>query len=194
MHAPAEPATRGLFQHPPFLRFWWARVLTTLAFQMQAVALGWQIYELTGSVFDLGLVGLVQFAPVVLTVLLVGHIADRHDRRLVLRACQMVESAAAVLLALGSLQGWLTRDLILAIVFVVGTARAFELPSTHALVPALVPAPQLSRAVAAYTSAHQLAVVVGPALGGFIYLAGPAAVYITSAILFLLASCLNALV
>src|SRR5438105_1530458 len=62
MHAPAEPATRGLFQHPPFLRFWWARVLTTLAFQMQAVALGWQIYDLTGNVSDLGLVGLVQFA------------------------------------------------------------------------------------------------------------------------------------
>ena len=88
MHAPAEPATRGLFQHPPFLRFWWARVLTTLAFQMQAVALGWQIYDLTGNVFDLGLVGLVQFAPVLPTVLLVGHIADRHDRRVIIRVCQ----------------------------------------------------------------------------------------------------------
>jgi MFS family permease len=194
MHAPAEPATPALFQHPPFFRFWWARVLTTLAFQMQAVALGWQIYDLTGNVFDLGLVGLVQFAPVLPTVLLVGHIADRHDRRVIIRVCQAAESAAALLLALGSVQGWLTPALILMVVLVVGTARAFELPSTHALVPALVPVPQLSRAVAAYTSAHQVAVIVGPALGGFLYLAGPATVYATCAVAFLLASILNALV
>ena len=116
----------SLLRHRPFAFFWCARVATSLAFQMQAVAVGWQGYELTGSPFYLGLIGLAQFLPMFLLTLVVGHVADRHDRRLVARACELVEAMAAGTLAFGSASGWLGRESLLAIVFVVGAARAFE--------------------------------------------------------------------
>ena len=133
---------------------------------MQAVAIGWQVYELTGSAFDLGLVGLVQFVPVVLLALVVGHVADRYDRRLVVRTCQVIEGLAAAILAIGSARGWLTKEAIFAIVFVIGSARAFELPTMHALVPGLVPQALFPRAVAGSATANQIAIISGPALGG----------------------------
>src|SRR5690349_14608613 len=134
----SDPST-SLRRQRSFLLFWCARVAATSAFQMQAVAIGWQIYDLTGSALDLGLVGLVQFVPVVVLALVVGHVADRYDRRLVVRVAQLVEAAAAVALAIGSAEGWLSIPVIFAIVFVAGTARAFELPTMHALVPGLIP-------------------------------------------------------
>src|SRR5437763_8335088 len=163
----------ALMTHRPYALFWWARVSATAAAQMQAVAIGWQIYDLTGSALDLGLVGLVQFVPVVVLALVVGHVADRYDRRLVVRVAQLVEAATAVALAIGSAEGWLSIPAIFVIVFVAGTARAFELPTMHALVPGLIPPPLFSRAVAGSTSANQAAVVLGPALGGLLYAAGP---------------------
>src|SRR5277367_5206831 len=93
--AASSPYLRG---HRSFVFFWAARVAATAAFQMQAVAIGWQVYDLTSSAFDLGLVGLVQFVPVVLLALIVGHVADRYDRRLVVRICQVIEGLAAALL------------------------------------------------------------------------------------------------
>jgi len=194
MSAPPTSSPNSLTAHRPFRLFWLARVSATSAFQMQAVAIGWQIYDLTGSAFDLGLVGLVQFLPVVLLALVVGHVADQYDRRLVVRVCQLVECAAAVTLTAGSLGGWLTIPVILAAVFVIGSARAFELPTMYALVPGLVPPALLSRGVAGSTSANQIAVVVGPAVGGVLYAAGPVAVYLTCAVLFLLASMLVTLI
>ncbi|MDP8924353.1 MAG: MFS transporter, partial [Chloroflexota bacterium] len=99
-----EPA-RTLLRHLPFARFWFSRVLSIVAFQVQVVGIGWQMYALTGDPLDLGLVGLVQFVPIVALTLVVGHVADRYDRRLILCACQGVEAAAAATLALGSLGG-----------------------------------------------------------------------------------------
>jgi MFS family permease len=151
---------------------------------MQVVAIGWQLYALTDSALDLGLLGLMQFLPVVLAVLVVGHVADRYDRRSVIMVCQIVHATAAATLAFGSAGGWLTREAIFAIVLLVGTARAFELPTMHALLPGLVPLSALSRAVAASTSATQTATIVGPALGGAIYLAGPAVAYGLCCVLF----------
>ncbi len=177
-----------------FVLFWCARVAATAAFQMQAVAIGWQIYDLTGSAFDLGLVGLIQFVPVVGLALVVGHVADRYDRRLVVRVAQIVEAAAAACLAVGSIEAWLDIPAIFMLLFVAGTARAFELPTMHALVPGLVPAPLFSRAVAGAASANQAAVVLGPAVGGLLYAVGPAAVYATCTVLFLGASVLVALI
>jgi MFS family permease len=194
MTSPAPAASTSLRRQRSFMLFWCARVAATSAFQMQAVAVGWQIYELTGSALDLGLVGLVQFAPVVGLALVVGHVADRYDRRLVVRAAQLVEAAAAVCLAVGSLEAWLGIPAIFALLFVAGTARAIELPTMHALVPGLVPAPLFSRAVAGSTSANQVAVVLGPAIGGLLYAAGPAVVYATCTVLFLMASVLVALI
>ena len=148
--SPVAPPFR-LLHHRPFTLFWWARVLATAAYQMQVVAIGWQLYSLTDSALDLGLLGLMQFLPVIVAVLVVGHVADRYDRRSVIIVCQIVHATAAAALAFGSAGGWLTREVIFAIVLLVGTARAFELPTMHALLPGLVPLSSLSRAVAAST-------------------------------------------
>lgn len=192
MDTPGFGASTSLRRQRSFVLFWCARVAATSAFQMQAVAIGWQIYEFTGSALDLGLVGLIQFAPVVGLALVVGHVADRYDRRLVVRAAQLIEAAAAACLAVGSAGAWLDIPAVFVLVFVAGTARAFELPTMHALVPGLVPAPLFSRAVAGSTSANQAAVVLGPAIGGLLYGVGPAAVYVTCTALFLGASVLIA--
>src|SRR4051794_33739832 len=95
MSAPAESLaapSAALLEHRSFVAYWCARTATNGAYQMQAVAVGWQIYELTGSAFDLGLVGLVQFFPVVVLGLLIGHIADRYDRRVVVGTCQVIKA------------------------------------------------------------------------------------------------------
>ena len=191
-HSPTLPPS--ILRHTPFALFLFARLATTIAFQMQAVAVGWQGYELTGSAFYLGLVGLAQFLPMFLLTLAVGHVADRYDRRRIAGACQIVEALAAGALALGSLSASLSRESLLAIVFVVGAARAFEGPSMHALVPSLVPGPLIPRAAAWNASAHQTATILGPALGGLLYAAGPTTVYAAASGLFLGASLFLALI
>ena len=170
------------------LLFWLARMSSTIAYQMLAVAVGWQIYALTRSPFFLGLVGLAQFLPLFLLTLLVGHVADRYDRRLVLRICQMIEGAGVLALAIGSHAGLVNEKTILVIVLVLGAARAFENPTLHALLPNLVSAESLPRAVAWSTSSGQTAVIMGPALGGLLYAAHPTVAYGTIALLFLSAS------
>jgi len=184
----------SILRHKPFAFFWFARVSTSIAFQIQGVAVGWQVYALTGSAFYLGLVGLAQFLPMFLLTLAAGHIADRHDRRIVACLCQIVEGLAAGALAFGSFSGWQSKESILAIMLVVGAARAFEGPTMQALVPGLVPAPLIPRAVAWSTSAHQTATIVGPALGGLLYTVGPTTAYGTASILFLAASFFVALI
>jgi MFS family permease len=183
----------ALKQHKPFALFWVMRVATTGAYYMQSVAIGWQIYDLTGNPLDLGLVGLVQFFPLVVLAVLVGQIIDRYDRRAIARNCQIVKAVCALVLALGSARGWLGRDAIFAILLVVGTARAFETPTLHALVPSLVPPLLLPRAVAASATANQTAIICGPALGGLIYAFGPVTVYATCAGVFIAASVLVSL-
>ena len=136
-----------------------------MGYQMLALTIGWQVYELTNSAFDLGLVGLIQFVPAVVLTLLIGHAADRYDRRLIVRAAQSVYALAALMITAALIAGVLSRDLLFVAVFMIGCARAFELPTAHALAPALVPPPLISRAVAAWTSANQVAVICGPALG-----------------------------
>ncbi len=184
----------SILRHRALALFWFARVSTTIAFQMQGVAVGWQGYELTRSAFFLGLVGLAQFLPMFLLTLAVGQVADRYDRRFVARVCQIVEGMAAGTLAFGSASGWLSRESILAIVCVVGAARAFEGPTMQALVPGLVPAPLIPRASAWSASANQTATILGPALGGLLYATGPTTVYVTASILFLAASLFIALI
>ena len=161
---------------------------------MQAVAVGWHVYSLTGRAFDLGLVGLAQFLPMILLTLLVGHAADRYDRRTIVSVCQFVEGIAAATLAAGSLGGWLTVERILAIVAVVGAARAFEGPTISALMPSLVPRVLIPEASAWLASANQTAQIVGPALGGLLYAVGPPAAYGTAAALFVLAAVVVGLV
>ncbi|HVN25034.1 MAG TPA: MFS transporter [Syntrophorhabdales bacterium] len=180
--------TESLLHNRPLLLFWLARVSTTVAYQMLAVAVGWQIYALTRSPFYLGLVGLAQFLPMLLLTLLVGHVADRYDRRRILRTCQLIEGLGVVALAASNYAGWTNEKTILAIVLVLGAARAFELPTLHALLPNLVSTDFLPRAVALSTSSGQTAVIVGPALGGLLYALHPTLAYGTVAALFLAAS------
>jgi MFS family permease len=183
-----------LLRHRPFALFWGARVATVIAFQMLGVAVGWQIYALTGSAWYLGLVGFAQFLPMFLLTLAAGHVADRYDRRLVARVCQVLQGAAAGALAMGSFGGWLGKEEILVLVFLVGAARAFEYPTMQALVPGLVPAHLIPRAAAGSVSAAQTAAIIGPALGGVLYAVGPTTVYAVAGCLFLAASLLIALI
>jgi MFS family permease len=157
-----------------------------VGFQMLGVAVGWQLYELTGSALDLGLVGLVQFVPMVLLTLVVGQVADRCDRRLIVIVCEIVKTAAAGALALGSIGGWQSRTSIFALVALLGAAQTFENPAMTALVPEVVPRPRIAPAMAWVVSAGQTAQIVGPALGGVLYTAGPGAAYVAAAAMFVL--------
>jgi MFS family permease len=167
-----------------------ARLAAGVAMQIQVVAVGWQMYDLTGDPLYLGLVGLVQFAPSLVLMFVTGSIIDRFDRRLVIIVFRSVETAASAGLALGALSAALTPGWIFLAVFVIGCARAFEQPAGQALLPRLVEASMLSRAIATSSSTLQLAMIAGPALGGLIYLAGSGIVYACSAALFLLSSVL----
>ena len=174
----------GLTQQRPFVLFWLARVSSTMGYHMMALTIGWQIYQLTDSAFDLGLVGLIQFVPAVVLTLLIGHVADRYDRRLIVRIAQTVYAIAALIVVVAVVAGLLSRDLLFVVVFMIGCARAFEMPSAHALAPTLVPDPLVARAVAAWTSANQIAVISGPALGGLIYAFSPVSVGVVCAVFF----------
>ncbi len=190
---PAASPTR-LTRHRSFMLFWCARTFTNGAYMMQGVAVGWQIYDLTHDPFDLGLVGLVQFVPLLALSVLIGQVADRYDRRAVAATCQVAKALAALALAAGTAAGSISRDAMLAILFVSATARAFEMPSIHALLPGVVPVMLLPRAIAASASAQQTAVICGPSLGGFLYALGPATVYLACTAIFIAASVLISLV
>jgi MFS family permease len=193
---PNAAANASLMRHRPFVYYWLARISATIALQMQAVAVSWQLYELTRDPLDLGLVGLTQFIAAALLVLVAGHFADRYDRRLIVRSCQFLAGSAVAMLAAGTAYGWLTRDAILAIVFVIGAARAFESTTLQTLLPAIVPLPMLARATAASSSATQLAIIAGPAVGGLIYAQSqsPILVYALCCLLYVFAGLLVGLI
>jgi MFS family permease len=170
-----------LRHHRPFLAFWLARVFTASGFQMLTVAIGWNLYQLTGNVLDLGLVGLVEFAPRVLFMLHTGHVADRYDRRKVAAICQSLQALIALSLAIGSATDHVT------LAFLLGAARSFEMPTTQALLPSIVPSALFPRAVAAAQSAQQSATIVAPALGGLLYAFGSVWVYGPTVLLYVIA-------
>ncbi|MCU9950869.1 MFS transporter [Pseudomonas solani] len=179
-----------LRHHRPFMAFWFARVCTASGFQMLTVAIGWHIYELTGNVLDLGLVGLAEFLPRVLFMLHTGHVADRYDRRHVAALCQTVQGLIAVALVLGSATDNISREMIFLLAFALGAARSFEMPATQALLPNIVPTELFPRAVAAAASAMQAATIVAPAVGGLLYAFGSLWVYGPVAVLYGIACCL----
>jgi MFS family permease len=186
----ASAANRTLFAHRPFVLYFWARGFSEFSFQMAAVAVGWQIYALTGSAFDLGIIGLVEFVPTACLVFIAGHAADRYDRKRVVQICQVASGLAAAFLAWGSLAGWITVAHIFAAVLVFGTATAFESPAAAALLPGVVPEGQLQKGTALTTAAFQVAMISGPALGGFAYALSPAAPYALMAAFWLAAALL----
>jgi MFS family permease len=176
-----------LLEFRSFRFFFFARVATTLANQMMMVVVAWQMYALTHSAYDLGMVGLAQFLPSLVLTLIVGQVADRFDRRRVLAWCLAGQLCASAVLIAGTLDGWLSRETILIVSVTLGAAKAFQMPTQQALGPLLVPAAVLPRALATSAAGMQAAIILGPALGGFIYVAGAEVVYILSALLFMTA-------
>jgi len=169
--------TRALFRNRNFTRYLLARVFATTALQMQAVAVGWQVYALSGRVEYLGFVGLAHFVPFVSLVLFAGHFADRANRRAIVVACYVVEAGCSLALLAFSVSGLAVVWPIFVIVAVFGATRAFIMPTTQAMLPNLVPTAHFARAVAFNSSTFQLSMIVGPAIAGLLYQLGAPVVY-----------------
>ena len=180
-----------LFAHRRFVRFWIARVAGTMANQMLMVAVAWQIYDVTSSAWDLGLVGLFQFIPALLMTLPAGHLVDRMHRGRIFAVCMLMLGAVALLLVIATQGGFVTRELLLGLSIVLGVIRAFQMPAQQALIPLLVPQALLPSAIALSASGMQAAVICGPALGGVLYVAGATLVYACCAGFSLLAGLLT---
>lgn len=157
---------------------------------MTGVAVGWHIYAMTSSAFDLGLVGLVQFLPSVLLVLFVGHAADRYNRLRIVGLAQISMALVLLLISLGTASHWLDRESLLALLFLFGVARTFDYTTAQTIIPSLVDQEVLPRALALGSSVRQGAIIAGPLLGGVLYLLGPGVVYGVSAVLFIASACL----
>ncbi len=190
--AAVASAAAPLRTFPAFMRLWYSRLASTGANQMLMVAVGWQMYDLTASAWDLGLVGLLQFLPALLLVLVAGHVVDQFHRARIVALCMVAQLALAATLAIGSHLHWASRELLLVISALLGTVKAFQMPAQQALAPALVPPEVLPRALAFASMGSQAAIIAGPALGGFLYVAGAPTVYTVCALLFALAAALLA--
>ncbi|MGH8205070.1 MAG: MFS transporter [Steroidobacteraceae bacterium] len=177
----ADAPLGRLLQHTGFMRYLSARLLASVAVQMQTVAVGWQVYAITGDPLDLGLIGLSQFLPFVLLVLPAGHVADRHHRALIIALCIALEFGCALALLAFTFSDLDVAWPVFAVMVVFGVARAFSMPAGQAIMPNLVPPALFPRAVAVNSSTWQVSTIAGPALGGLVYLAGPDVVYGTVA-------------
>ncbi|MER2539062.1 MAG: MFS transporter, partial [Azonexus sp.] len=176
-----------LFAQRQFTFFWLARLAAMLSQQMLMVAVAWQMYDITESAWDLGLVGLFQFVPALLLTLPAGHLVDKLRRGRIFAFCILAQGIVALLLVFATENSFVSRELILGLSVVLGACRAFQMPTQQALVPMLVPPALLERAVTLSTTGMQAAIICGPALGGAIYVAGAAKVYGTCTALMLLA-------
>ncbi|WP_024510925.1 MFS transporter [Bradyrhizobium sp. ARR65] len=181
----AQSGAATLTRHPPLLLYLCSRSFSEFSCQIATVAVGWKVYELTGSAFYLGLSGLVQFIPSALLVFVAGHAADRYDRRRVIQLCQYVQGAGAVYLAWRSMAGSLTTPEIFTVLAVFGVATAFESPALSALLPGVAPNGMLQRATALATGAMQMGTIAGPAIGGAAYAVAPAAPFAVMALFWL---------
>ncbi len=187
---PTDSATR-LFAHRPFLLYFWSRGFSEFAYQVGAVAVGWQVYALSGSAFALGMVGLVQFIPTAVLVFVAGHASDRYDRNRVAQLCQITEGLTAAFLAWGTIAGWITVPEIFAAVAIFGTAIAFESPAAAAQLPGVTPTGAMQKATALTTGGFQVAAISGPALGGLAYAISPYAPYVLMTACWIVGSALS---
>jgi len=169
---PIDPST-PLFRIRSFSLLFITRVASTTAFQMISVVVGWHVYELTDSALHLGLIGLAQFLAPVFFMIPAGQIVDRYNRRLVLRCAYAVAFVSSAGLMLVAAFPAPSLPAIYALVFLNMAARTFEQPLMQALLPAMVPRTVLNRAIAAHVSARHLSVLIGPSLGGVLYVFGP---------------------
>src|ERR1700746_3462788 len=181
-------APAALIKQTSFLFFLLSRSLSRFSSQIAGVAIGWQVYDLTGSAFDLGMVGLLQFLPIALLLFVAGSAADRFERKRVVALCQLAEAATAVFLAWSTFAGFLKEAQIFAATFVFGIAGAFESPALAALLPQIAPQGSLQRATAISSGPPQVAPITAPALGGLAYAIAPSLAYGVMAAFCLLAA------
>lgn len=176
-------AWAAAFAYRDFKLFQTARLLSILGMQMQSVAIGWQIYSMTGRPMSLAWVGLAQFFPAVGLSLVTGHTADRVDRRRILLACHVALAALSIALLSVTHAGLSHVSPIYVVLVGVGVARAFLGPANQSILPTLVPTEHFGNAVAWGSSFWQVAMVLGPTFGGLLYAAfgGAAAVYALAA-------------
>ena len=174
-----------------FMRFWLARIFGVSAHQMLMLAISWHIYELTGSAWDLGLVGLFQFIPALVMALPAGHVIDRLHRGRIFATCMLVLALVAVVLGVATWQAQASRELIFVVAWVLGVTRAFQMPAQQAITPLLVPKHLFQRAIALSSTGVEVSVIGGPAIGGVLYLSGALTVYSVCAVLFTLSMLLT---
>ncbi|AQT04917.1 MFS transporter [Acetobacter persici] len=172
---PAAPPP--LLSQPGLVAALTSRTLGAFSSQVQAVAVGWQIYALTHSAAALGFVGLAQFLPMVAFIFPAGHAADQHDRRRIVITCQAIEALAAAFMALASFAHFLAPGMIYGLVALFGVCRAFEMPAQQTFLPSLVPTSVFPRAAALSSSLFQVASIAGPSLGGLLYGLGAGVCY-----------------
>jgi len=170
----------SLLKNKSLYLFLTSRISASLASQMVTIAVGWQIYSLTNKALYLGLVGLVQFLPMFLLTLLVGYVADRFNRKLIICFCQAITSLCFFTLAFESFTGGITKEKILITICFIGAVNAFQGPSMQSMLPNIVSKEIFPRAAALSSSAFQTSVIIGPALGGLLYSFGPGIVYLIS--------------
>lgn len=173
------------------MRFWAARVLGISANQMLMLGIAWHMYDITGSAWDLGLVGLFQFIPALLMALPAGQLIDRLHRGRIFACCMLLQGLVAAVMLWATLNQIESRELIFAIALVLGINRSFQMPSQQAITPLLVPKTLLQRATALSSTGVEIAIIGGPAIGGLIYTQGAASVYISCMVLFVCAFALT---
>ena len=173
-------AGRAAFTHPGFVLFEVARFLIVSAVEMQAVAVGWQVYEITKRPLDLGYVGLAQFLPGSLLFPLSGHAADRFERRSVLSACYAGYAVCFALLLVLSQRSGSSIVAIYVVLIMIGVVRSFNGPASRSILPQLVAEEHFANAVAWNATIFQAATILGPSFGGLVYAGfhGPSAVYV----------------
>ena len=169
------------------MRFWLARFMGISANQMLMLGIAWHMYDITGSAWDLGLVGLFQFLPALIMALPAGQLIDKHHRGRIFAACMLLQGMVALLLLWAMLNQIESRELIFTIALLLGINRSFQMPSQQAITPLLVPKELLQRATALSSTGVEIAIIGGPALGGALYTFGASIVYASCAVLFMVA-------
>jgi MFS family permease len=175
---PSQSSRFGAFRHRGFLFYWLARLASNFAVNIVSVSVGWQVYDLTHNPLDLGIIGLVQFLPALLLVLVTGAVSDRYNRRLIMAICLVGEALCMLALLIFTLSGSHTVSIVFAILLCFGIVRAFIGPAISSLAPNLVPPKDLANAIALNSSAWQIATIVGPVGGGLLYGVAPIAPYL----------------
>lgn len=194
MHIVQRGDRFAAFRHVSYTRFFFARFLASFAIQIISVAVGWQMYDETRNTLYLGLIGLFQFLPSLVLMLVTGTVADRYNRRAIASICMFISALCAAFLLGLTITGRFAPVPVFAIMIVFGIERAFMAPAVQSLAPNLVPAKDLSNAVAWNSSSWQTAAIIGPVAGGLLYGISATVAYSAALVLLVLSAALMTLI